>query len=205
MHPGRGRLVGRGDAPVIHPAEHGSRGILCEEKGAPDGRRKGRINSPTGGAWECGALPVRRLFAAPGPESERQAFGRSFGSFSASPEQLLAPIHLRPDLLRPDAGLGPEHDEMIEQVGALADHRLAVAVHRVDHDLDRLLRQLLGDLRSAGAHQPRGARLRRIALLQRDHRSIEALERITHRRHYPQTNSAIVNDWGRGRKKARRR
>ena len=65
-------------------------------------------------------------------------------------EQALAPGHLGEDVLRPDAGLGPEHDQIVEQIGAFADHRLAIAVHGVDDDLDRLLGELLGHLGAAG-------------------------------------------------------
>ena len=43
------------------------------------------------------------------------------------PHQALAPRHLVPDFPRSDPSLGPKHDEIVEQVGALADHRLALA------------------------------------------------------------------------------
>ena len=62
----------------------------------------------------------------------------------------------------------PEHDQIVEQVGAFADHRLAIAVHGVDDDLDRLLGELLGHLGAAGAQQLGGARHRRIGVLRGD-------------------------------------
>ena len=60
------------------------------------------------------------------------------------------------------AGVHPEHHQIVEQVGAFADHGLGLAVHGVDHDFDGFLGQLLGHLGAAGAQQPRGARFGRI-------------------------------------------
>ena len=42
----------------------------------------------------------------------RQLFGQA--------KQPLAPGHLGKHVLRPDAGLGPEHDQIVEQIGAFA-------------------------------------------------------------------------------------
>ena len=60
------------------------------------------------------------------------------------------PARPRPSSGR-DAGLGPQHQQVVEQVGAFADQRGAVAAHRLDHRLDRLLAELLGDLRPGRA------------------------------------------------------
>src|SRR5947209_5779054 len=65
---------------------------------------------------ECDNLPARLRL-------------RGFGQLFGNAEQALAPIHLFPNVLGIHPGRAPEHDEMIEQVGALADHRVAFAVH----------------------------------------------------------------------------
>jgi hypothetical protein len=72
---------------------------------------------------------------------------------------------------------------VIEQVGALPHHGVAIALHGVDHDLGRFLRQLLCDLGAASTHQSRGTRQRGIALLEGKDGSVEPLQRISHADH----------------------
>ena len=68
---------------------------------------------------------------------------------------------------------------------------VALAVDGVDHDLDGFLGELLGDLGIAGAKQPGRARARLIGVPRRDHGLIEAVERITHWRRIPRSESNI--------------
>src|SRR5690242_13252974 len=51
-----------------------------------------------------------------------------------------------PNLLRRDPGFGPEHKQMIEEIGAFLGEPRSVAAHALDHHLDRLLAELLRDL-----------------------------------------------------------
>src|SRR5262249_48353704 len=52
-------------------------------------------------------------------------------------EQHLAPVHFAPNVVGTDTGRSPENSEIIEEIGAFADHGLRVAVDGVDHDFDR--------------------------------------------------------------------
>ena len=49
----------------------------------------------------------------------------------------------------------PEHDQVIQHVGALGDHRIAVAGDRLDQALDRFLAEFLRHLGGAARQQPR--------------------------------------------------
>src|ERR1700720_1522130 len=71
--------------------------------------------------------------------------------FFGNAEQPLAPVHLFPDILGLDAGGDPQHYEIVDEIGAFLDDRFAIAMHGVDHNLDRLLRELLGHLAAARA------------------------------------------------------
>jgi hypothetical protein len=82
-----------------------------------------------------------------------------------------------------DAGGDPEHDEVIEQIGALAHHGIGMAVHGVDHHLNRFLGELLAHLAAARAQQPRRARGCRIGRPRGQNGGIETIERITHTGH----------------------
>jgi hypothetical protein len=55
-----------------------------------------------------------------------------------------------------------------------------MAVHRVDYDLDRFLRDLFCHFGSTRAQKPRSARSRRIRTLGDADGAVEASERITH-------------------------
>ena len=96
-----------------------------------------RRSAPLGGAGRGGSITRRAplgnatrfqcddfspLKSAPPPRPSADpwaAFRQGRGASQA--------VHLGPDLLRTDAGLGPQHHEMIKQIRALADHRRAVA------------------------------------------------------------------------------
>jgi hypothetical protein len=70
-------------------------------------------------------------------------------------EQPLPPIHLSPDVIGFDAGGDPQHHEIVDEIGAFLDDGFAIAMHGIDHDLDRLLGELLGHFAAARAQQPR--------------------------------------------------
>src|SRR5437764_1075146 len=71
----------------------------------------------------------------PGSDGLGHFHGR-FGPFLGNAEQMLALLHLAPDVLRSDTGGGPQYGEIIEKIGALADYRVGLAIDRVDHDFD---------------------------------------------------------------------
>src|SRR5277367_1478973 len=100
-------------------------------------------------------------------------FRHLFRHLLGDAEEPLAAVHFLPDVLRLDAGGDPEHDEIIDQVGALFDDGFAIAVHGVDHNLDGLFGELLGHLAAARTQQPRRPRGRRIVLPAGVHRLIE--------------------------------
>src|SRR5271170_1681441 len=94
----------------------------------------------------------------------RKIFRQLLRHFLGDAEQPLAAVHFLPDVFGADARGDPQHHEIIDEVGALFDHGLAVAVHGVDHDLDGLFGKLLGHLAAARAKQPRRPRGRRIVM-----------------------------------------
>jgi hypothetical protein len=71
------------------------------------------------------------------------------GQFFGDSEHFLASPHFVPDIVRMDAGVGPKNHEIVEKIGAFADHSIGLAVHSVDHDLDRLFAEFLGDFGAA--------------------------------------------------------
>src|SRR5918994_3098182 len=83
---------------------------------------------------------------------------RLFWDFLGNAEKTLAPLHLGPDLVGPYAGGNPENRQVVKQIGALPHHRLAVAMHRIDHHFDGFLGELLRHFRPAGTQEPGGAR-----------------------------------------------
>jgi hypothetical protein len=119
-----------------------------------------------GAALRCVQLPA----AMPG-----------FRQFLGDAVELLAPIHLPPDLAWHDAELAPQHHEIVDEVGALADHRRAIALHGLDADLDRLLAELLGHFRHAFADQLGSPRSGRIARPGCQDGGVKSLDRISHR------------------------
>src|SRR6478672_2408754 len=58
--------------------------------------------------------------------------------FFGKAEHQLAPAHFRPDFVRANARVNPQHNKIVKQVGAFLDHRLGLAMHRVNDDFDRL-------------------------------------------------------------------
>src|SRR5262249_29576791 len=124
-------------------------------------------------------LAARRSVGALPQRSVRVLLGKLLGNS----QQLFAALHLHPHVLGMDAGGDPEHDEIVEKVGAFAHHSIAIAVHGIDRHLDRLLRQLLGHLAAARAQQPRRPRGRRIGALGGENGLVKTIERITHSGH----------------------
>ena len=61
---------------------------------------------------------------------------RQFRQLFGDAEQMLAPLHLAPDIGRLHTRTSPEHGQIIEQIGAFADDRFGIAIDRVDRDLD---------------------------------------------------------------------
>src|ERR1700759_662828 len=51
---------------------------------------------------------------------------RRFRQLLGDAEQMLAPLHLLPDVVGHYAGRRPQHGKIIEQVGAFADHGVAL-------------------------------------------------------------------------------
>src|ERR1700758_1102794 len=54
------------------------------------------------------------------------------------------------------SGGGPQHQQMIEQIGALADECGRVLSNTLDDRFNRLLTELLSNLRPAAGEEPRG-------------------------------------------------
>ena len=110
--------------------------------------------------------------------------------FPIPPDTMLIPMSLaRPDrawfyatvcTLTSVAGGDPKHREIVEKVGAFAHHGVAIAVHGIDRDLDRLLHQLLGHFAAARAQQPRRPRGCRIGSPSGHDGLVKTVERITH-------------------------
>src|SRR5215831_15237319 len=67
--------------------------------------------------------PRRSVGALP-----RRSVRALLGKFLGNPQQPLAAFHLHPHVLGMDAGGDPEHDEIVEKVGAFAHHGFAIAV-----------------------------------------------------------------------------
>jgi hypothetical protein len=103
-----------------------------------------------------------------------------FAEFLGDAEQALAPVGFPPHVLGRDAGRDPQYHQVVEQIRALAHQRVAAAVERVDHHLERLLAEFLGDLGTSGVQQPRGARGSGIGMARGQHRLVQAIERIGH-------------------------
>src|SRR6266567_8369326 len=75
-------------------------------------------------AVERDDLAARRSVGALPRRSVRALLGKFLGN----PQQLFAAFHLHPHVLGMDAGGDPEHDEIVEKVGAFAHHGIAIAV-----------------------------------------------------------------------------
>jgi hypothetical protein len=62
------------------------------------------------------------------------ATGR-FGQLLGNTELAGAPAHLGPHLVGADAAFVPQHDEVVDQIGALADDATRMVLHRLKGDL----------------------------------------------------------------------
>src|SRR6188768_3638990 len=99
-------------------------------------------------------------------------------SLLGKPAQSLAACQLGPDGRRPDTGRRPKGQQVVEQVGALADQLGLVAADALDQRLDRLLAQLLGDLLATAAEQAGGVGGLGIGALAAVDHGIEPVEHV---------------------------
>ena len=109
----------------------------------------------------------------------------SLRQFLGDSIQLFAPFYFREGVSRRDAALRPNDHQMIEQVGAFEDNRLAIRLHGVETNLDRFLDEFFRHLLHAVAKQLRGSRQTWIAVARGQHRLIKSLQRISHLRFAP--------------------
>ena len=153
----------------------------------------------------CGSVPLASAAAV-----ERDDLASRAGvDGMRSSEACRSPSAARGGPSRPrrpglDAGRDPEHDQIVEQVGAFLDDRVGLAVHRVDDDLDRLFGKLLGHLAAARAQQPRCPRGRRIGALGGDNSLVKAVERSAIPGHNL-SGDECVNDCGQHESVSRRK
>jgi hypothetical protein len=105
---------------------------------------------------------------------------RLLGQFLGDAVDALPPVDFIHDVGGGNAAFGPDDREMVENVGALQDHRLAVHLHRVKPDLDRLLGQLLGHFLHPVAEQLGGSGNRRVSVPGLQHGGEQPVERISH-------------------------
>ena len=112
-------------------------------------------------------------------------------------QEPLTALHLRPHVLGVNAGRGPQHHEVVEQIGALAHDQIRMAVHGIHRHLDRFLGQLLRHLAAARAQQPGRPRGRGIGDPGGEDGGVETVERITHAKYrITPTCRECVNDYG---------
>src|SRR3569623_64342 len=112
--------------------------------------------------------------------ARRGSLYQLFGQFFGDAEQQLAPPHFGPAIVRPHARMRPKYDQIVQEIGAFADHRFRVTLHRVDNDLDRLFGELFGHFGPPGAHQLGRPRFRGVGPLRRGHGVVETGDRISH-------------------------
>src|SRR6266851_7397334 len=105
--------------------------ISAEVSSKPNGPIR-RLSSVLRSAPFTGAAAIERDDLAP-----RRRVQAILRQLLRDAQQPLATLHLRPHVLGMDVGGHPKHHEVIEEVGALAHHRVGMAVHGVDHNLDR--------------------------------------------------------------------
>src|SRR4051794_38762463 len=94
----------------------------------------------------------------------RRRLDEALWQLLGNPEQAFPTRHLGPDFLGIDARGYPEHDEIVDEIGAFPDDGVGVATHRVDHHLDGFLSKFLGHLGAARTQQPRRPRGGRIPI-----------------------------------------
>src|ERR1700721_1604387 len=68
----------------------------------------------------------------------------------------LAALEFGGDVVRREAGGGPQHQQVVEHIGAFAGERGAVVVHRLDDGFERLLAEFTSDADRAEGEQLRG-------------------------------------------------
>ncbi len=83
--------------------------------------------------------------------------GRRFGQLLGDTELVGTAAHLGPHFIGGDAAFVPQHDQVVEQIGALADDTARAVAHRFESDLAGLLDQFLRDLAPTRSEQTRGA------------------------------------------------
>src|SRR6266404_316548 len=81
-----------------------------------------------------------------------------------------------PDLGRLQLAMGPEDEEMIEEIGGFRRQLLFLAPHSLDDRLDRLLAQFLGDLFRALGEEPGSVGAGRVRPLAAFDHLVEAVE-----------------------------
>jgi len=109
----------------------------------------------------------------------------SLRQFLSDSVKLLAPFYFRESVLRRDPAFRPNHGQMIEQIGAFENDRLAIGLDGVETNFDRFLDEFFRHLLHAVAKQFRGSRQTRIAVARGQHRLIKSLQRISHLRFAP--------------------
>ena len=80
------------------------------------------------------------------------------------------------DVIRLDAGIGPQHHQVVQQIGGLIRQLPFIATHRLDHRFDRFLTQLLGDLGGTTGKQLGGIGSSWVLPLARDDGFVKAVE-----------------------------
>ena len=93
------------------------------------------------------------------------------------------PIGVDREWGRLEARIGPQHQQMIEQVGGFLGQLPLIAGHRLDHRLDRLLAQFLRDLGPPAKEQLGGIGGFRIGAAPVEDRLVQPVERLGIRRH----------------------
>lgn len=73
-----------------------------------------------------------------------------FRQFLSDTERVGARLHLFPNVDGLNADVKPQHDQVVEQVGAFAHDAVLVAFDSLDGDLARLFDQFAGKLAPAG-------------------------------------------------------
>src|ERR1700730_6784847 len=97
-----------------------------------------------------------------------------FGTLFGNAEGIGAAAHLRPDIIRIDAGALPQRDEVVEQIGALPNDASRAMLDRLERHFSGFLDDLLRDL--AGARREQARRARMILRRYLCKRSVETIE-----------------------------
>src|SRR3984893_7669054 len=82
-----------------------------------------------------------------------------FGTLFGNAEGIGAAAHLGPDIVRIDAGAMPQRDEVVEQIGALANDASRVMFYRLKRHFSGFLDDLLRGLAGARCEQSRRTRM----------------------------------------------